>query len=313
MVNMTTTQPYSIRNVLAAVDFSPLGFNALQTAIAISKQHQASLTVIHVIENSYVLSSPETGDVTGNVLQQVIHNADKNLGELAEYLRNEHGISVDHAVQSGNPADEICRWSLHHHADLIVAGTHGDSGIREFFMGSNAYRIVKNSPCPVMTIPGYQQWLDFKKVLFPIRMVPHALDKYDMVRPIIQKTGASMMIAGIVKDGDKAAVGKMNSIVDNVRVRINEDHVACTSNVYPCEHVSTQVLKIAEQDKPDLIVITATLDTSVKDFFLGPYTQDIVNHAHVPVLSIRPQEAGEGTAAFKGYLEEITRDLMATV
>jgi nucleotide-binding universal stress UspA family protein len=192
-------------------------------------------------------------------------------------------------VQSGNPADEICRWAHHKEIDLIVMGTHGVSGLREFFMGSNAYRVVKNSPCPVMTIPGENQWLEFKKILFPIRLVHNALEKYDIVRPIIRKNGSSLLIAGIVKSNNPAGLEEMKSILGSVKKKINEDDVICGTEVHYCENVARQVISISEVEKPDLIVITATLDTSLKDFFLGPYTQDIVNHAHYPVLSIRPE------------------------
>jgi nucleotide-binding universal stress UspA family protein len=82
----------------------------------------------------------------------------------------------------------------------------------------------------------------------------------------------------------------MKKLVDTVRNRITEDDVECNSEVHNCENVAREVLDIANAVKTDLIVITATLDNSLKDFFLGPYTQDIVNHAKVPVLSIRPQQ-----------------------
>ena len=66
-----------------------------------------------------------------------------------------------------------------------------------------------------------------------------------------------------------------------------------------------QVLHIAENTKPDLIVITATLDHTVKEFFLGPYTQDIVNHAQFPVLSIKPGYKVNGSSALKILMEQL--------
>jgi hypothetical protein len=64
------------------------------------------------------------------------------------------------------------------------------------------------------------------------------------------------------------------------------------------------VLTISETEKPDLIVITATLDSSLKDFFLGPYTQDIVNHAHYPVLSIRPEISGDPVKSLSAIINQ---------
>ncbi|MBL7870056.1 MAG: universal stress protein [Cyclobacteriaceae bacterium] len=303
---------YIIKKVLVPIDFSPVSLNALETAIALCKRQLATLTLIHVVENTYVLFPPEAGGATGAILPDLVKNANENLNDLAKKLRTRHDLVINHIVQSGNPADEICRWAIHKESNLIVMGTHGASGLREFFLGSNAYRVVKNSPCPVLTIPGDNTWIDFKKILFPIRMVPNALDKYDVVRPIIQRNGSSMIIAGIVKKNDAEGLIEMKALVDTVQAKITEDDVICASEVHYCEDVAKQVLTISEAEKPDLIVITATLDSSLKDFFLGPYTQDIVNHAHYPVLSIRPETSGDPVKSIATLINQnkTTKNLM---
>ena len=208
---------YTIQNVLVPIDFSNVALNALETAIALCTRHLATLTLIHVVENTYVLFPPEAGGASGSLLPELMANANENLNELTKKLRLNHDIVVKHVVQTGNPADEICRWALHKGTDLIIMGTHGASGLREFFLGSNAYRVVKNSPCPVMTIPGTNQWHEFKKILFPVRMVPHALEKYDVIRPIIRKNGSSLQIAGFVKKDDPAGFVEMKALVDSAR------------------------------------------------------------------------------------------------
>ncbi len=297
---------YEIKSILVPIDFSSVATNAMETAIAICKRQLATLTLIHVVENTYVLYPPEAGGATGAILPEMIKQANEVLSHLAKKIRLDHDLVVNHIVQSGNPADEICRWALHKEIDLIVLGTHGASGLREFFLGSNAYRVVKNASCPVMTIPGSNRWFDFKKILFPIRMVSNALDKYDVVRPIIRKNGSSLQIAGIVKKNDSTGLIEMKALVDAVRNKIMEDDVNCDSEVHFCENVARQVLAIANDKKPDLIVITATLDSSIRDFFLGPYTQDIVNHAAFPVLSIRPEQTKHTANALQGLLQGYT-------
>lgn len=282
-------EPYTIRSILVPMDFSQVALNALETAVAISKRQLTTLTLIHVVENTFRLVAPEAGATPGSILPELIRKANEDLNELAKTLRTQHDLVVNHIVQSGNPADEICSWGHQKAVDLIVMGTHGASGLREFFMGSNAYRVVKNAPCPVMTIPGTQRWTNLKKILFPVRMIPNALDKYDVLRPIVRKNNSTLFIAGIVKERDQSGYTEMKKLVDTVRKKIDEDRVTCKSEVLYAEDVAKQVLKISAEEKPDLIVITATLDSSLKDFFLGPYTQDIVNHARFPVLSIRPQ------------------------
>jgi len=293
IVNKYIMSKYEINKVLVPVDFSPEASNALTTAIAICKRQLATLTLIHVIENTHHLFPPEAG--AGAITPELIKNANANLSNITRELRLKHDLVVNHIVQSGNPADEICRWALHKEIDLIVMGSHGVSVLREFLLGSSTYRVVKNAACPVLTIPGTDQWVDFKKILFPVRLIPNALDKYNFIRPIIRKNASSLLVAGVVKKNDPIGFAEMNELVDTVRKQIAEDDVLCGSEVYYCDNIAQQVLDISATEKPDLIVITATLDLSVKNFFLGPYAQDIVNHAQYPVLSIRPDQAKENT------------------
>jgi nucleotide-binding universal stress UspA family protein len=187
-----------ISKVLVPVDFSPASTNALETAIAICKRQLATITLIYVVENSYLLFPPAAGGAVAGVLPRLIKDANENLSNLAKQLRLKHDVVINHIVQSGNPADSICQWAFRKNISLIVMGTHGASGLREFFLGSNAYRVVKNSPCPVMTIPDNNKWLNFRKILFPIRMVPHALEKYDHIRPIARKNGSAILVAVLV-------------------------------------------------------------------------------------------------------------------
>jgi nucleotide-binding universal stress UspA family protein len=64
---MYTMNSYTINKILIPVDFSPESSNALETAIAICTRQLATLTLIHVIENSFVLFPPEAGGAAGVV------------------------------------------------------------------------------------------------------------------------------------------------------------------------------------------------------------------------------------------------------
>lgn len=296
---------YKIRRVLVPIDFSAISLNALQTAVAICKRQFATLTLIHIVENSYTMFPPEAGGAAAMLLPKLVTDANENLSVLANELRISHDLVVNHIVQSGNPAHEICRWALHKECDLIVMGTHGVSGLSEFLVGTTAFSVVKNSPYPVLTIPGENQWIEFKKILFPIRMVPNALNKYDIVRPIIRKNGSSLIVAGIVKKNDPTGFIEMKALVDVVRQKVSDDDVVCRSEIHYCEDVTREVLNIADREKPDLIVITATLDASIREFFLGQYTQSLVNHARFPVLSIRPDQVQHTSGVLKSVKQSV--------
>src|SRR5690349_14972783 len=130
---------YSIKKVLAPIDFSNISINALETAVAISKKHQASLTITHVLENSHFLYTTGGGLSAIALLPELLRTANERLAEIANRIRDEHQISIRYLVISGNAAEGICQQAWSDEVDLVVIGSHGSSNLRELLIGSTAY------------------------------------------------------------------------------------------------------------------------------------------------------------------------------
>jgi nucleotide-binding universal stress UspA family protein len=60
--------------------------------------------------------------------------------------------SVETAVRRGDSVEEIIAYAAERRVDLIVIATHGRTGLGHVLLGSVAERIVRESPCPVLTI-----------------------------------------------------------------------------------------------------------------------------------------------------------------
>src|SRR5262249_52455930 len=60
--------------------------------------------------------------------------------------------SVEKKVCWGNPVEQIVDYAAEHEIDLIVIATHGRTGLSHIFLGSVAEQIVREAPCPVLTI-----------------------------------------------------------------------------------------------------------------------------------------------------------------
>jgi nucleotide-binding universal stress UspA family protein len=252
-----------------------------------AKRQNAELVMLHVVEQSQLLNFPDPS-LSLTLLSQLEENARENLYAISSIAAKEHGIAIKTFTRVGHPAHEICRYAFESDISIIVMGTHGASGLREFFIGTNSYSVVKNASCPVMTIPDAGPYVDFKRILFPIRMVANALDKYHMIRPIVAKNNSTMIVAGVVEKTDEEGTLQIQSIVDSISEEISEDGVVCESEIHYCDNIAAHVVDLCNSEKPDLLVITATLEKTLKDFFVGPYTQQIVNHVKSPVLSIKP-------------------------
>lgn len=119
---------------------------ALQ-ALDLAEQYDATIHTIHVIDENASAFVSESGDGT-NPLNERAEDAVQTVEQMAD----SHNIDVVTVVREGEPAETILEYAEEIDADVVVAGTHGRSGIRRHLIGSVAERLVRHANCPVLTI-----------------------------------------------------------------------------------------------------------------------------------------------------------------
>ena len=143
-------------SILVPHDFSASANHAAAVARDEAKLHGGTLVLLHVIELPYqlgpdaVIVPPETGAPI-SVKQYAVSSAENHLEDIAARLAKD-GVTATGVVVIGSPVDEINRAIDDQHADLVVMGTHGRTGIRHLVAGSVAERVVRGSKVPVLTI-----------------------------------------------------------------------------------------------------------------------------------------------------------------
>jgi nucleotide-binding universal stress UspA family protein len=131
--------------------------------------------------------------------------------------------------------------------------------------------------------------VEFKKILFPIRPIPGAAEKYDFLRKIIGHTDAAIKILVLATTYNDPEKKLLHKFVRELKVKLTQDEVEISGNVKAGKYVPGAVLKMSRSIDADMIAITVNNDPGFKQFFLGPFEQQIINHATVPVLSVRPK------------------------
>ena len=143
--------------ILVAVDGSQTSEHALQHAIGLAKVHSAALRVMHVVDIGVLALGPELAIDIGAITKARRTSGEQVLKTAREACRA-GGIEAEtRLLETDTPAqriatviaDEAATWP----ADLVVAGTHGRTGIQRLLLGSVAEGIVRVSPVPVLLIP----------------------------------------------------------------------------------------------------------------------------------------------------------------
>lgn len=272
---------YGIKKILVPVDLSETSLNALDTAVALAKKHDAEIALLNVIENKFSFIEENIFQSTGSLT-----NSSDVLSALAGAIQHSSEIQPKLLQEEGNVCDTIIKISLHHQSDLIVMGTHGASGYRDGFIGSNTYSVVKNACCPVLTVPGKKKYQSFRRILFPIRPVSGALMRYDMVCQFLSSQ-ALINVLGLSYRSMERETNVLEKIIDEIKDQLDIDRVKTSSLWNSGTSVADDVLLETQRTNSELVVITSVLDVTTKPNFIGPHTQKILHHSKVPVLSIK--------------------------
>lgn len=156
-----------MKKILVPCDFSKPAINAYRFALDVAAKANGTVHLLHAIELPVLYDT---------VLMPALNFEQALLKELKEKTETEfekikakytsEGVKVFTNVVFGSPSKVILEYSKNESIDLIVMGSHGASGLREIFVGSNAERIVRSSPVPVLVIKHYYKGL-VKNIVFP--------------------------------------------------------------------------------------------------------------------------------------------------
>ena len=132
--------------ILCPVDFDPNSLQALRLAGEISQERKAILHLLHVVD----IAIPAKAEVTApfDKMEAAVTSKLKRLARQKIDKRVHHELHVE----TGDPGGQVLDAAKRLGADLIVMATHGRKGLRRLILGSVAERIIREAPCPVLTV-----------------------------------------------------------------------------------------------------------------------------------------------------------------
>lgn len=138
--------------ILAAYDGSKASNKALDRAIELSKLTPgATLEVIHVFDFPRFYVADGFAPVPSSVNQDFYELAEKTADEAKKKLEAA-GLNSHVELAQGSAAEVILEYASEHNNDLIVIGSRGLGGIREFVLGSVSHNVVQHAHVPVIVI-----------------------------------------------------------------------------------------------------------------------------------------------------------------
>jgi nucleotide-binding universal stress UspA family protein len=292
-----------IRRILCPTDFSDASRRALEQAGMFASWFGAAVTVLHVshpapvIEGPVSFAAPPAGISHASACQ-----AATALAESARPLRTA-GLVVDELVLEDYDAEgRILEQAASIHADMLVMGTHGRTGLGWLFIGSVTDHVLRKAPCPVLTVPPSAirtAHPPFKRVLCAVDFSPPSLEAMRFALRLVQEGDTRLTLLHVLPDAlsgdapardtpahrrrcDEAALYRLRAVVPP------DAWAFCEPETRVVRGTSYRaIVDVAASEGSDVIVMGVGRKPVLDRLFVGSTTNQVVRHAACPVLTVR--------------------------
>lgn len=281
---------FDIKIIVVPTDFSDTAEAAIKHASNIAKAFNSEIHLVHVLE-AYTanVNIPEFREVDA-VIVNLFEKVEQKLQAYGDRLSKETGIKIATHAATGGIKAKVVSYAKRVNADLIVTGTHGASGFREFFMGSNSYRIVSEASCPVLSVNGKETDLNYSNIVLPIDSSPTSRQKVVQAVDIAKRFGSTVHIAELCSNDEPEHKAHLNQMVKQVQEYLDKHGIKHITRELFGSNLASLTINFANTIDADLIIMMTEQEPRITGFFLGQYAQQVVNHSHIPVMSIHPDQ-----------------------
>ena len=272
--------------IIVAVDFSNTSIHALEYAIVLANRFKSDIILIWVDK----LDSAEAiyPDSSNNVRNEAKKRFDELIEQYGKLL--EKGLKIDYKLRKGKIYHEVDGMARTLGASMIVAGAHGISGYEEFWIGSNAFKIVTYASCPIITIRNDFPILDkIDNILVPIDSSVETLQKLPVIATLASLFNSTVHLVATQYSQLKSIQRLAMKNADAASHYLKKNNVNSLIDEIVSNDITKAVIDYATKLNADLIGIMTEQETPV-NILLGPHAQRLINQSSVPILSVHAQE-----------------------
>lgn len=273
-----------MNKILVPTDFSEQADNALRVAAQLAKKYDAEIYLLHLLE--LPLHQVDAMNSHSDLPEAVFFMklAHKRFDEVMEkeYLKD---VKVHETIEFHQAFEGIMDTCKKNDIDLIVMGSHGVSGLKEMFIGSNTEKVVRSSEVPVLVIKNKHMEFDVNNFVFASDFKNDNKKTYLQAVKLAEAFNAKMHLVLINTANKFLTTPKATQRIKDFIQDSNYGNF--TTTIYNEESVEKGILNFSQSINADLIGISTHGRQGIAHFFNGSISEDLVNHAKRPVVTFK--------------------------
>ncbi len=271
-----------MKKILVPCDFSETAIQAYDFAMNLATKANAEVIVLKVFDLPFLYettfgATPQYFD-TG-VLKDIEADAVINFEKMK--IRHSRKEMVSFTTLRGAVTFTINQFAEEHKIDLIVMGTQGATGLKEYWIGSNTEKVVRYAKVPVLAIRKSFDAARIKNIVFPTTL---QLDQKDLIMHIkeLQRFfSAKLHLLMVNTPGNMMrSTDEMDLMEEFARHYSLSDYTLNTRNDFSEQD---GIINFAHEMKADMIAMGTHGRRGLAHLFMGSVTEDVVNHVDCPI------------------------------
>lgn len=275
-----------MKKIIVPIDFSEYSEYALETAAILAKKNDAEILALHMLELSEAILSKGSSVQMESVF--FIKLAEKRFAEFLDkpYLE---GVKVTPIVKHFKVFSEVNEVAKENQADLVIMGSQGSSGLKEYFVGSNTEKVVRYSEIPVLVIKHNPILTEFETVVFASDFSEDASSAYVKAKNMCVTLNAKMHLVYVNLPGENfKSTAEMEGKIVTFLKKAEGDLESLSNVTYVSDYTVEQgISNFSNLIGADLVAIATHGRKGIAHFFEGSISEDVANHSTLPVMTFK--------------------------
>ncbi len=270
-----------MKKILVPCDFSDSAVHAFRFASEIASISKGEVFLLNIFEIPVLHASMvvPVRAYENAFLKELTAKANKNFVKMKDKLGKK--VNVHLLVEQGNVTAAIKKFVDKKRIDLVVMGTHGASGFREFAIGSNTEKVVRSSKVPVIAVKKVTRVAMISNIVFPTNLNLENKNLVASLKELQSFYRAKLHILYVNTPAnftrDVAMEKKLGEFVHMNQFK------NCTVNIYNDIDVESGIINFSSKFKNKMIAISTHGRKGLSHLFSGSIAENVVNHIDCPI------------------------------
>ncbi|MGB5434726.1 MAG: universal stress protein [Maribacter sp.] len=277
-----------MKRILVPVDFSEFSENALEVAAQLATNFKAELVLLHMLGLSEAIFTKNEAQEFMEA-QYYMKLAKKRFNEFLgkPFMK---GIKVAEIVQNYKDFQEINNIVKEQEIDLVVMGSHGNSGLTGLFVGSNTEKVIRTCTAPVLVIKKRNKDFSIKKAVYASDFEVEHVEVFNKAMKFFSLLNVEVHNVYVNRPNQyfksseeiNAQIALFMGVAHH-----GQAHQKDSVQILNDYSIEEGIYSYARKIDADIIALPTQGRKGLAHFFKGSVGEDIANNAELPVITFK--------------------------